>query len=150
MGDDPQGLYVTPGIVEAMRERLLPLADVALPNRFEMAELSGAAITSEEEALVAADSLGPPVVVLTSAPEPDAGYVKSLAITAETTGSAQIKRRSSLPKGTGDAFSALYLGHYLDNRDPFDALTQADQDLVNLISANEGNANLDLTALLAS
>ena len=36
LGDDPEGLYVDPGAAEAVREELLPIADLVSPNRFEL------------------------------------------------------------------------------------------------------------------
>ncbi|CAH8862723.1 unnamed protein product [Trichobilharzia szidati] len=44
-------LYVSPELIDIYRERILPLADVLLPNQFEAELLSGMQITDEESAL---------------------------------------------------------------------------------------------------
>ncbi|WP_118134480.1 pyridoxal kinase [Oceanicella sp. SM1341] len=44
MGDSGPGLYVPEAIAGVMRERLLPLADIATPNQFELAHLTGAPV----------------------------------------------------------------------------------------------------------
>jgi len=44
MGDSGPGLYVPEAIADVMRERLLPMADLATPNQFELAYLGGAPI----------------------------------------------------------------------------------------------------------
>ncbi|QGG47991.1 pyridoxal kinase [Heliorestis convoluta] len=40
LGDDPQGLYVSPEVVEVVREKLLPRADYITPNPFELMVLA--------------------------------------------------------------------------------------------------------------
>jgi pyridoxine kinase len=41
IGDDRDGVYVRPGIAEMLRDRMLPAADIATPNRFELEMLIG-------------------------------------------------------------------------------------------------------------
>ena len=68
IGDDGPGVFVSEGVPEAIGEHLVPLADVAVPNRFELAHLTGRSIRSLEDALAAAAALrarGPRLVVTT-------------------------------------------------------------------------------------
>lgn len=46
MGDAGPGLYVPEAIADVMRERLLPMADIATPNPFELAWLTGREIAT--------------------------------------------------------------------------------------------------------
>ncbi|RCW22707.1 pyridoxal kinase [Ciceribacter lividus] len=46
MGDAGPGLYVPETIVDVMRERLLPMADIATPNPFELTWLTGREIAT--------------------------------------------------------------------------------------------------------
>lgn len=46
MGDAGPGLYVPEAIADVMRDRLLPLADLATPNPFELSWLTGQRIAS--------------------------------------------------------------------------------------------------------
>jgi len=41
IGDTDTGVYVRPGIEDFLRDRALPQADIATPNRFELARLTG-------------------------------------------------------------------------------------------------------------
>lgn len=45
MGDEQPGLYVPHAIADTFRDRLLPLADIASPNPFEVAHLTGRPVT---------------------------------------------------------------------------------------------------------
>ena len=86
--------------------------------RFELAHLTGLRIESLADALAAAAELrarGPRLVIVTglSLPErPD-----ELAVLADTADESWLVATPLLPLaiggGTGDAFSALFLGHYL-------------------------------------
>jgi len=67
LGDDDR-LYVQAGVADAARDRLVPLADIVKPNRFELGQLSGAPTRTQLETLMAARSLGVREVVVTSAP----------------------------------------------------------------------------------
>jgi pyridoxine kinase len=119
IGDDGPGVFVSPGVPEAIRERLLPLADIVLPNRFELAELTGQLVESLEDVRVAAADLrarGPRLVVVTGLSLRD--RPGELAVLADTAEEAWRVATPQLPLsiggGTGDAFSALFLGHYLN------------------------------------
>jgi pyridoxine kinase len=118
IGDDHPGVFVSAGVPEAIRERLVPLADMVVPNRFELAHLTGRPIASLGDALVAAAELrarGPRLIVVTGLDLPD--RPGELAVLADTADEAWLVATPQLPLaiggGTGDAFSALFLGHYL-------------------------------------
>ena len=44
LGDDPGGLYLDKPVAYAIRDELVPLADVLTPNRFELAWLTGRSV----------------------------------------------------------------------------------------------------------
>ncbi len=129
IGDDHTGVFVAPGNAEAIRDRLLPAADIVTPNRFELAHLSGREIDSLEDARAAAAALraiGPRLVVATGLELPEApGTLSMLADTAETSWLVTTPRIPVLVHGTGDLFSALFLGQYLRTRDAKTALELA-------------------------
>lgn len=60
LGDHGPGLYVPAEIAAVMQDQLLPLADLATPNSFELAHLSGRAIATINDLRLAADSLNLP------------------------------------------------------------------------------------------
>ena len=118
IGDDEPGVFVSAGVAEAIAERLAPLADVIVPNRFEFAHLTGLRIESLADALAAAAELrarGPRLVIVTGLSLPD--QRDELAVLADSAEHAWLVATPRLPLaiggGTGDAFSALFLGHYL-------------------------------------
>jgi pyridoxine kinase len=121
IGDDHTGVFVAPEVAEAIRDRLLPAADIVTPNRFELSYLSARAADSLGDALSAAAALriaGPPLVVATGLELPDApGDLSMLADAAEASWLVRTPRLPGLVHGTGDLFSALFLGHHLRRRD---------------------------------
>jgi pyridoxine kinase len=129
IGDDHTGIFVAPGIAEAIGDRLLPAADIVAPNRFELAHLSGRRVDSPDDALAAAATIratGPRLVVATGLALPDApDRIGVLADSAAASWLVTTPRLPGLVHGTGDAFSALFLGHYLRTRDTKTALELA-------------------------
>jgi pyridoxine kinase len=118
IGDDEPGVFVSAGVPEAIGRRLVPLADIVLPNRFELAHLTGRRIESLADACAAAAELrrrGPRLVIVTGLALPD--RPDELAVLADGTDEAWLVATPRLPlvtgAGAGDAFSALFLGHFL-------------------------------------
>ena len=137
LGDEGK-LYVSEDLAAALRQRLLPRADLVTPNRFELAWLSGQEINGLDDAVAAAQGLGPEIVVCTSAAQ--AGErLYNLAVTPEgiyQVGVPFFTNGAAVPKGTGDAFAAILLGHYLNHRDIAAALAWASAALHGLIQAS--------------
>jgi pyridoxine kinase len=117
IGDDGSGVFVAPGIPEVIRERLVPAADIVTPNRFELAWLAGREVVSLDDALAAAAAvrgLGPRLVVATGlAFEEHHAELGVLAAAEDQAWLVRTPRRPVALAGAGDAFSALFLGHYL-------------------------------------
>ena len=78
---DKGGLYVAQEIAEALRDRLLPIADIATPNRFELEWLSGARLDDIKSLMAAALEAGPPAMLVTSAPAMMSGGTGNLLLT---------------------------------------------------------------------
>ncbi|MFP6740675.1 MAG: pyridoxal kinase PdxY [Alphaproteobacteria bacterium] len=128
IGDDGIGVYVADGVAEFLRDQLLPRADIATPNRFELEIFTGRKISAIDDALAAMAELrdqGPGLVVLTSAPGGDQGELTTLASDGEDTWMVRSPRLETAVHGTGDMFSALFLGHTLRCAALEDALSLA-------------------------
>lgn len=130
IGDLPKGVYVEPALVEAFRDRLLPEADIATPNRFELELLSGRPIRTLAEALAAARVLlqrGTGCVVCTSLVRADGrpDAIETLAVTGDGAWLAQTPHLNDVPQGAGDLFAAIFLGRRLQGRSVKKALAFA-------------------------
>jgi pyridoxine kinase len=112
IGDDPKGLYIDSAAAEAIRDTLVPMANIATPNRFELAWLTRQPVTNPSEALRAMSTLTPPTCLATSIPD-GARHIANLLVTAEARSSCRVSLRSHVPHGTGDLLSALFLHHTL-------------------------------------
>jgi pyridoxine kinase len=129
MGDVGRGFFVSGGIPEMYRDRIVPQADIITPNQFELEFLTGRPAGTVQELLDAADALrakGPGIVVVTSAVTSDlpGDQVSMLAVTGE---GAWVVSTPKLPQtftGSGDITSAAFLASYLELRSVPDALAK--------------------------
>ena len=110
---DLKGLYVPEAIAAAIRDHLLPLADIATPNRYELAWLTGVALESNAEIVDAALMLGPRRVLVTSAVPMMSGGIGNLLLTDRLALMAEHRMVGNPPNGLGDLTSALFLSRIL-------------------------------------
>jgi pyridoxine kinase len=129
---DSRGLYQPEAVAIAIRDHLLPRADIAVPNRHELQWLTGREAGDNAELAAVAGALGPREVVVTSAHAPP-GYIGSLVVDDATATLATHRAREAVPHGTGDLFAALYLGHRLNDQSPAEALRDATGATLRLI-----------------
>lgn len=121
MGDVGRGFFVRPGIPEFMRERLVPAADVATPNQFELEFLTGrdpGAVVTVDELLAAVDdlhALGPGTVLVTSVHTQAADPQTVSMLASDGTRVLQVTTPllALSVNGAGDATAALFLAHLL-------------------------------------
>lgn len=110
---DLAGLYVPADIAEAIRDELIPLADIATPNRYELAWLAGAALETNAAIVDAALALGPRRVLVTSSVPMMAGGIGNLLLTDRLALLAEHRMVGNPPNGLGDLTSALFLARLL-------------------------------------
>lgn len=106
MGDAPKGLYVNPEVAEILARRLVPQADWITPNAWELARLSGRAVTTAAEARDAARAVGRPALV-TSVPAGE-GEIGLLFVTGDEAVLFAHPRVERMPNGTGDLVTASF------------------------------------------
>ena len=121
MGDSG-GLYVSQGLAEALRDELIPIADIATPNRFELEWLSGTKLDDMRAVMAAAMELGPPSMLVTSAPAMMAGGIGNLLLTPSVALLAEHRLIDQPPNGLGDLTAAVFLARLLDGQTPAKAL----------------------------
>jgi pyridoxine kinase len=149
LGDDPKGLYIAEAAARALAERLVPIADVTFPNRFELEWLSGASVADAASARVAAAKLGSPWTVATSIPH-QAGALATMAIGPGEAWLSAVARQVNVPNGTGDLFAALFVGYRRGGRAVQAALATAVEAVEQAICASRGHDELQLVAMLHS
>jgi pyridoxine kinase len=142
IGDVEEGVYVRPGIEAFLRDRALPQADIATPNRFELERLTGLPCTTLAEAKQAVIALtrtlrpeGLRCVLLTSldSNETPADHLDLLVAEA---GNFHLLRTPRLPvavNGAGDAIAALFLFHRLRTGSAVAALEAAGSAVYGLL-----------------
>jgi pyridoxine kinase len=110
---DKKGLYVREEIAIAIRDRLIPLADIATPNLYELGWLSGALPENTTQIMDAALALGPAKVLVTSAIPMMSGGIGNLLLTDRLALMAEHRLVGNPPNGLGDLTSALFLSRLL-------------------------------------
>ncbi|TNB46376.1 pyridoxal kinase [Martelella lutilitoris] len=143
---DENGLYVPEETAAAIRDHLLPLADIATPNRFELSWLTGRAIPDNSAAVDAALALGPGEVVVTSAHAFIREGVAALYVDERQAVLAEHGRLENPPNGLGDLFSALYLAARLAAVSPAQALEKSTATVYEVLAraVREGADELQL------
>ncbi|PRX11411.1 UNVERIFIED_ORG: pyridoxal kinase [Martelella mediterranea] len=149
---DENGLYVAEETAAAMRDELLPLADIATPNRFELSWLTGREIADNAAAIDAALALGPSAVVVTSAEAMLRDGVAALYVDQRQAVLAEHTRLKNPPNGLGDLFSALFLAARLAAIPPAEALERATASVYEILAraVREGADELRLERNTAS
>ena len=133
LGDDPKGLYIDQAAANAIRDELIPLANIALPNRFELSWLTGTPVTTPTDAITAARTLPCSHIIAKSIPS-SADQICNIDITSDTATSIAIQPLNHVPNGTGDMLSGLIAAGW--------SLPRATAALTSVISASLGQDHL--------
>lgn len=144
IGDHPGGLYVAEEIAVDLREQLLPLADMAVPNRFELEWLSGRPADTVRNALQAAKSLGLPDVTVTSVPAPD-DHLAVARLVGSDAFVVTVDRLKQVPHGIGDLTTAFVLAGVLNGETPGEGLGNAVARSRHVLAASHMRDELNLT-----
>jgi len=155
MGERDGGLYVAPATAEAIAGRLMPQADILLPNAFELDQLAGGRTIGLAEVIAAAESLRwrarPGAIVIATGIDRDdgpPGRVEALAIGDSGSWLASVPRLDLPAHGAGDLFAAVFLGHYLNRRDLPLALAKAMDSTQAVFAKSIGQEEMALVASL--
>ncbi len=131
---DAGGLYVPEATAIAMRDRLLPLASLATPNRFELSWLCGVPLETNAAILEAALSLGPPRMLVSSAIPMMHGSTGNLYLSGNHALLAEHRLIDNPPKGTGDLLAALFVARLLEGLKEERALQLATASVFEIIA----------------
>jgi len=119
---DKGGLYVPEATAVAIRDRLMPIADVATPNRYELSWMAGEPLDDISSVLRAASDAAPSTMLVTSAPAMMNGSIANLLLTPSRAHLAEHRLIDRPPNGLGDLTAAVYLARHLAGQPPEKAL----------------------------
>ncbi len=130
LGDHGDGVYVEPELVDAYRQRLLPLAHGLTPNDFELSRLSGRTATDLAGVAAAARSLlrGRTrwVAVTSAAPATwPCGRMRVVLVDAGGAWCLTHPHVDVAPRGTGDLFNATLAANWAGGMAIVDAAVTA-------------------------
>ncbi|MFE0017153.1 pyridoxal kinase PdxY [Mesorhizobium sp. NPDC059054] len=145
MGDSG-GLYVPEATAKALRDRLMPLADIATPNRYELAWMAGAELPDLKSTTAAALDAGPATMLVTSAPAMMSGSTGNLLLDASQVLLAEHRLIDRPPNGLGDLTGAVYLARTLSGQPPAKALQSTTAAVYEILArtAKRGGDELQL------
>ena len=147
LGDDPKGLYLDRSAASAVRDTLVPIADILKPNRFELEWLTDQGIGSVRDAISAANTLEVPTVLVTSLPDVE-NRLANLLISDGTCWSASVPLLAHVPHGTGDMMGALTLAYRLKGFPMPEVLSRSTASINAVVRCSAGLDELALAANL--
>jgi pyridoxine kinase len=148
---DKGRIYVQPSVLAAVRDQLVPAADIVTPNRFELSLLTGKPTERLDQILDALTVLrgrGPRLAVCTSAVE-DGERILSVLADGTAFRAVSVPRHATAPYGTGDLMAALLLGDLAAGAEPAAALVRA-CDILHAVIGDSLAANSAELTLVAS
>ncbi len=155
MGEREGGLYVADATAQTIAQRLVPEADILLPNAFELDVLTGARNRTLSDVATASDALlrraRPGAMVIATGLDRDDGppdRVEVMATARRMRYLASVPRLDLPAHGAGDLFGALFLGHYLHGRNLASALARAMDATHAVFTASLGRQELALVETL--
>jgi pyridoxine kinase len=146
LGDEPKGLYVPEETARRIKQCLLPIADLATPNAFELSWLAERPVSALHDAKAAAQGLGPSMVLATSVAAPG-DRLATLLHDSMGTVFTSVARRPKVPSGTGDLLAGLFTGALASGSDARTALASASARLERVLKSTGSADDLILKSL---
>lgn len=143
---DRAGLYVPEATAAAMRDLLVPIADIATPNRYELAWMAGTPLDDIRAVTQAALTAGPPTMLVTSAPPMMNGSIANFLLTPSQALLAEHRLIERPPNGLGDLTSAVYLARIMSGQTAEKALQSTTAAVYEILArtAKRGGDELQL------
>lgn len=140
LGDEAKGLYVKPEVAEAVKQHLVPLADVLTPNGFELSYISGRKTLTPEAMVVASRSLSltlSAAVVTKSVPQQAADRIGVFVTDGQKALNLSHARSPHHWSGTGDLFSAALAVKLIEGEDVMVAAEHATRAVAEAVDCAE-------------
>ncbi|MFZ1287437.1 MAG: pyridoxal kinase PdxY [Candidatus Phosphoribacter sp.] len=152
MGDVGRGFFVAQGIPQFLRDSVLPKADLATPNQFELEFLAGREIRTQADLLEAVATVrktGPDTVLVTSVVTEDTptGSISMACVSDDGAWLVTTPMLDLVVRGGGDATAAIFLAHWLSDG-PRAALSRTAASMYAVLSATVASGQQEM-ALVA-
>ncbi len=147
LGDWPKGLYIDAQAASALRDDLLPLANLATPNAFELEWLSGQPAGDAAQAIAAARALPCQRVLATSIPD-GAAQVATVLVDEAAAAAISWPRFADVPHGPGDLLAGLVTSLLASGATLRVAVERACTALEIVLKRSRGRGELDLSPLI--
>ncbi|MCY6383202.1 pyridoxal kinase PdxY [Hoeflea prorocentri] len=131
---DANGLYVPEETASEVRDRLIPLATMTTPNRFELEWICSTTFDDNMQIVEAARSLGPKRVVVTSALPMMSGCTGNILVTAQDALMAEHQEIARPPNGPGDLLASLMLAHVMNGKADEKSLQSASASVFEILA----------------
>ena len=135
-GNESEGkLYIAEATANAIKEHLVPLADIITPNRFELSWLTGKKILDHQQALDAAKQYAEKQILVTSMAGYMRGNIGNLCISATSAIFAEHRELKNPPNGPGDLTAALFLSHIMSGHTSEKALQKTTSFVFEIVAS---------------
>ena len=130
MGDHGS-LYIPEARANAIRDKLVPLADCLTPNLWELSWLSGQTLTSSHA--IRTSTAAYDTTLVTSVPDGD--KIGAVWTSGQSSLICSHDKFASVPHGGGDSLAAILLAHHLRGEDEATALKTAVGSIFDIMQA---------------
>lgn len=141
---DAGGLYVPEPTAIAIRDRLVAVADIATPNRYELEWLAGRRLPDLEAIAEAARAAQPATMLVTSAPSVTVGSIGNLLVEDARSVLAEHRLIARPPNGLGDLTAGVYLARVLSGQKGTEALASTTASVYEILAATAGRGGDEL------
>lgn len=149
MGDPQKGCIVSDGVAEHLVQTLMPMADVIVPNQFELTAFTGVDINNLEQAITAcrkALDLGPKVVLVKHLHSLAQGVFSTILATEQ--GCYLIERPelefAKAPVGVGDLISAIFTACLVKGMTPLEAFRHTNNAVYGVLETTAKHGSWEL------
>ncbi|PSW13399.1 pyridoxal kinase [Photobacterium rosenbergii] len=154
MGAPDKGCIVAPGIAEHLINTLMPMADIIVPNQFELSQFAGMEINSLEDAVKACQlalDKGPKMVLVKHLHSVSSEKFSMMLATQEGCWLAQRPHLEfdKQPVGVGDLISALFTGQYLAKGSAKDAFSHCNDACYAVLKETSDRGEWELQTIAA-
>ncbi len=139
-------LYVEESTASAIRDKLLPLADITTPNLFELSWLNARNFSRNQKQMLAyARHINVKNVLVTSVPALMHNCLGSVLVQGKDAIMCEHKALVNPPNGLGDLTAALFLSHFLNGLQTDKALEKTTASVFEVLAHTEKAGADELT-----